>query len=177
MPTMIGTYPVPLESYTAWASSGALVQSTLLFVLTTELTVPPDPVADAPKSLLALYAICQMADDIYLEQPYVPLNAQPFQSQTIGSYSYNKGSGAYRETPAFLKAQIGHYTGLIWWDLAVREFGSVLLTQSAAITVFDRTRDLVLAETGRQVFLGPSDRNQTLYPFDVNAPGSDLHST
>jgi hypothetical protein len=147
-----------------------------LFVLTTELVVPPDAVADPAKAQLALNAICQMADNIYLEQPYVPLKAQPFQSQVIGSYSYNRGLGAFRETPAFLKAQIGHYTGLLWWDLAVREFGQVLLTESAAITVFDRSNEVQKDDTGRMVFFGPSQRDEVLFPFDVNAPSpsSDL---
>lgn len=177
----VGDYPIPdvtalatfsgrpLVSYTAWASE-ALAQATLLFVLTTELVVPPDSVADPAKAQLALNAICQMADDIYLQQPYVPLKAQPFQSQTIGSYSYNRGLGAFRETPSFLKAQIGHYTGLLWWDLAVREFGRVLLTESDAITVFDRSADVQLDDAGRLVFLGPSQRDVMLFPFDVNAP-------
>ncbi len=177
----IGSYPIPdvtalskysgrpVGSYTAWAPE-ALAQSTLLFVITTELQVPPDQVADPAKYLLALNAVCQMADDIYLKQQYIPMMAKPVQSETIGSYTYNKGLGAFRETPAFLKAQIGHYTGLVWWDLAVREFGSILLVQSGAITVFDRSTDVELDDTGRVVFIGPSDRDTMTTPFDINAP-------
>ncbi len=179
--TSIGTYPIPevadlanysgrpAGSYTAWAPE-ALAQSTLLFVLITELQVPPDKIADPVKANLALNAICEMADDIYLKQQYVPLMAKPVQSETIGSYTYNKGLGAFRETPAFLKAQIGHYTGLIWWDLAVREFGGVLRTESGAISVFDRSADIELDDTGRIVFLGPADKDTMITPFDINSP-------
>ncbi len=176
----IGDYPIPtvsdlsnysgrpLGSYTAWASE-ALAQSTLLFVLTTELRVPPDS-ADPPKHLLALNAILQMADEIYLKQPWVPVMAKPVQSETIGSYTYNKGLGAFRETPAFLKAQIGHSTGLLWWDLAVREFGSVLMAEAGAISVFDRSADVELDDTGRHVFTGPADKDTMITPFDINSP-------
>lgn len=177
----IGSYPIPtvsdlstfsgrdVSTYSAFAPE-ALAQSTLLFILTVEISVPPDPVADPVKSQLALNAICQMADDIVLHQPFIPLLAKPFQSETIGSYTYNKGLGAFRETPAFLKAQIGHYTGLIWWDLAVREFGEILFVESGAISVFDRSSDVVLNDDGRYVFEGPSDKNNQPFPFDINAP-------
>lgn len=177
----IGNYPIPtvadlanysgraVNSYTVWANE-ALAQATLLFVLTVELAVPPDPVADPAKSQLALNAILQMADDVYLRQPYVPMMAKPVQSETIGSYEYNKGLGAFRETPSFLKAQIGHYTGLLWWDLAVREFGETLYVLSGAISVFDRSSDVELDGTGRLVFLGPADKDAMPYPFDINAP-------
>jgi hypothetical protein len=90
-------------------ASSALAQATLLFTLRTRRTeLPTDP----DQAMLATYAILQMADRIYLEQPNAQTLASPYQSETIGSYSYSKGSTA-------AKAQDGISTGLYWWDLAM----------------------------------------------------------
>lgn len=156
----------PESTYLAFTDQ-ALAQATLLFSLQTGMTVPPE---DENLSSLALNAILQMADSLYLAQPYVPLKAKPFQSETIGSYSYSMGSGQFRESISFLKAQVGHYTGLIWWDLAMREFGDTLQTESSSVQVFERDPVVWFEDsTGQRFVKGPSDIMPADFPFDINA--------
>lgn len=87
----------------------ALSQATLLFYLATDLTVYPD---DTSLAQLARYGILDMADKIYLSQPYQEATASPFQSETIGSYSYSKAVAAVRK---------GDNTGVMWFDLAANK--------------------------------------------------------
>lgn len=88
----------------------ALAQSTLMFSIVTGLTDYPD---DPDLEQLAKNAIMQMADHILLTQPYAEIKAGPFQSESIGSYSYSKAN------QLLAKTQGGQNTGLYWWDLAV----------------------------------------------------------
>lgn len=90
----------------------ALAQATLLFTVVTKLSDYP---ADPDGKLLATYAILEMADRLLLEQPYASIKAGPFQTETIGSYSYS------RSTVTATKVQTGVKSGLFWWDLAVDE--------------------------------------------------------
>lgn len=94
----------------------ALLQSTLLLTLVTGLSAYPD---DDDLEQLAKNAILEMAWDIYYKQlaKYAQTQASPLQSESIGSYSYSKGS------PAF-KAKNNEKTGLFWWDLAIERLGS-----------------------------------------------------
>lgn len=134
------------DSYGPFASE-ALAQATLLFTLRTHLTeMPTDP--DLAK--LAGYAILQMADRIYLEQPNAAVLSSPYQSETIGSYSYSKGSIAS-------KAQDGISTGLFWWDLAMDQLATVLSStvSSGSVQVF--YGDIVTDSDGMQFVLGPAD--------------------
>ena len=101
----------PVTAYPAFASS-ALAQATLLFQTLTHLDSFP---TDADKRQLAINAIVEMADRIVLEQPYAQVKSSPFQTETIGSYSYSKS------TPSTKTAQQGARTGLFWWDLAIDE--------------------------------------------------------
>lgn len=87
----------------------ALAQATLLFYLATDITAYPE---DASLSQLAKYGILDMADKIYLSQPYQEASASPFQSETIGSYSYSKTVAAVRK---------GDNTGVMWFDLAANK--------------------------------------------------------
>lgn len=86
----------------------AITQATVLFKLGTCLgdNWPDDPT----NALLAEMAILSMADAIYLSQPFQVVLANPFSSETIGSYSYSKVSGAVLS---------GIPTGVSWFDIAV----------------------------------------------------------
>lgn len=87
----------------------ALAQATLLFTLATELEFYP---LDENLVRLAKYGIMDMADKIYLSQPYQEATASPYQSETIGSYSYSKSVQAVKK---------GDATGVMWFDLAVNK--------------------------------------------------------
>lgn len=89
----------------------ALVQATLLFTIVTGLTDYP---ADPDMAQLAENAILEMAYRLILEQPYYTVAAGPFQSETIGSYSYSKNVGS-------AKTALHGKVGMFWWDLAVDE--------------------------------------------------------
>lgn len=103
------------DSFSAFADQ-TLAQATLLFSLITHRTAYPD---DPALAALAKNAIMEMASRMYLEQGYAETLASPFQSETIGSYSYSKSLTA-------TKAQNGLMTGLLWWDLAIDELTQVL---------------------------------------------------
>lgn len=87
----------------------ALAQATLLFYLATEIETYPESVA---LSMLAKNGILEMADKIYLSQPYKEAVASPYQSETIGSYSYSRTVAAVKK---------GDATGVMWFDLAVNK--------------------------------------------------------
>lgn len=87
----------------------ALTQATLLFYLSTGLEDYPE---DSQLASLAKFGIMDMADKIYLSQPYKESTASPFQSETIGSYSYSRMTQAVKK---------GDATGVMWFDLAVNK--------------------------------------------------------
>ncbi len=128
-------------------ASAALTQATLFFSIVTRLTAMP---SDPDLALLAKYAILQLADRLFLEQPYAEDVAKPYQSETIMSYSYSMGTTAQR-------ARNGLPLGLFWWDLAVDELtvpgdGNVA---SGLIAVSDPE---LLVDADGQVFIaGPDD--------------------
>jgi hypothetical protein len=93
-------------------SGQALAQAALLFQTITKRTAYPD---DEAEEQLARYAILEMADRLVLEQPYAQVKSNPFQSESILSYSYSKA------TPTSARAAMGGKTGLSWWDLAIDE--------------------------------------------------------
>ncbi len=149
--------PVPTVSYLASftgrdeASFGAfadqaLIQSTLLFSTLTKLSDYPD---DEDKELLAINAILEMADRIYLEQPYATTKASPFQSETIASYSYSKGSVVAR-------AKEGLRTGLLFWDLAMDELSAAdrSLVGYGSVTAFEG--DLYVDTDDNRIVLTPA---------------------
>lgn len=96
------------NSYSDFAVE-ALSQATLLLFLATGLSEYP---ADPDLSKLAKYGILDMADKIYFSQPYKEAIASPYQSETIGSYSYSKGIAAVKK---------GDATGVMWFDMAVNK--------------------------------------------------------
>jgi hypothetical protein len=129
----------------------ALAQATLLFYLATDLQDYPD---DANLSMLAKNGILDMADKIYLSQPYQEASASPFQSETIGSYSYAKATAAVKK---------GDATGIMWFDLAVNKLkvGSSSIGASGSIVGMEYD-GLTVGETGKAKIAGASD---SLKPF------------
>lgn len=98
-----------VSSYTGYATTSAIPQAILLFKIGTCLADLPE---DAVKRDLAKMGILAMADAIVLAQPYQAALANPFNSETIGSYSYSKVAGA---------VNAGLPTGITWFDMALRE--------------------------------------------------------
>lgn len=98
----------PVTTFSGFASQ-ALSQAALMFSVVTGLEALPD---DPDLAQLANNAIMEMADRLVLEQPYQAISSGPFQSETIGSYTYSK------VTATSTKVQNGVKTGLFWWDIA-----------------------------------------------------------
>lgn len=147
-------------SYGPYAGS-ALAQATLLFsVLTKREEYPTDPAARQ----LMVNAIVELADKIYLDQRYRDVKASPFQSETIGSYTYSK---------IIANAQKGKPTGLSWWDIAVEELSQVSRSLVSHGSVSALERDLhVKDDDDHRYVLGPADFPMPDLPFDVNAEKS-----
>jgi hypothetical protein len=157
----------PVASYTNTAYvSQALAEARLLFKLATCRSTYPTTVDEAQ---LAEYAILSLADSIYLASAYTTTLASPFQSETIGSYTYTKTSASVGSFATRIAA--GQPTGDMWFDLAVRSLG-VCETglASSALQVF--TDDLVWEEdraTGRLRVLGPEDYNRVDYLWGIES--------
>jgi len=98
-------------AYPSAYTDEALRQSTMLFKMATCLKKFPD---DEFEAELARYAILSMAEALILSQPFNAALANPFNSESIGSYSYGKVSGA---------VLTGIPTGIGWFDSAVAQLG------------------------------------------------------
>lgn len=98
-------------------------------------------------------AILQMAQALYLAQPFKNVLASPFASEKIGNYSYQKAAGA---------AANGMPIGLSWFDAAVQYFVGTNITEDSATrgmeddNVWTTVGDAETEETHRQL-LGPAD--------------------
>ncbi len=140
--------------YTPYATA-VLEQAALAFQFATGLTeVPTDP----DKAKLAGYAIMELADKLYLQQAYASSSASPFQSETIGSYTYSKGS----PSSTLDKATRGVKLGLFWWDLAIAELGVPGITGSVAsgsIKVWED--ELGVDAEGNKGVITPADEAQS----------------
>jgi len=138
----------------------ALAQAVLLFQIGTclgENDWPDDPT----KAMLAQMAILAMADAIYLSQPFQATLANPFSSETIGSYSYSKVSGAILS---------GIPTGVSWFDLATERLSVCHLTngipEGGGIEAFEH--DGLFTDgrlDGNTRLLGPNDINRWDGPY------------
>lgn len=135
----------------------ALAQATLLFSVVTKLSDYP---ADADLAQLAKNAIMEMADRLYLEQPNAQVKASPFQSETIGSYSYSKGS-------TFHKAKEGEHTGLFWWDLAIDELRVSDSGFLASGSIKTDNGLYVATDTDEKWILGPAEVETGYHTPDV----------
>ncbi len=145
----------PVGTFSAYAAQALSQAALLLSLLTHRTEAPEDP------DLLALMnnAIMEMADRILLEQPYAAAKASPFSSETIGSYSYAKGSTAYI-------AKSGLPTGLLFWDLAIDLLSTKdsSLVGSGGVAVFERTEVYSDGE-GERFVPGPGELAQAEYGF------------
>lgn len=123
----------------------ALAQATLLFYLATDIESYPD---NSSLAMLARYGIMEMADKIYLSQPYHEASASPFQSETIGSYSYTKAVASVKK---------GDATGVMWFDMAVNKLKSGGLTIGDSGSIEGMEFDgLETGPNGRQRIIGAS---------------------
>lgn len=153
----------PESEYSSYAVQ-ALAQASLLMQYATGLDAWPD---GDYESQMMLNGILDAADGIYLAQQYKKVNANPFSSESIGSYSYSKMSSAI---------QRGEATGLTWFDMAVSELGVKHgFEASKGVSVFERDDLAVDAVTGNVFVAGPSNSNKQVFPFDVsqNPPWGD----
>lgn len=114
------TYPVYADQ--------AIFQATFLFQIASALV--DFPVVPRDAQLIQL-GILSMADLLVLSQPHQAAIATPFQTESIGSYSYSKAQKAVSQ---------GLPTGVSWFDMAVGRLGVGIdnVVSSEAITVFER---------------------------------------
>lgn len=141
----------PLASYTVAGefANTSISMAALLLRLATGLTDVP---ADADKALLAKAGVLSYADHIILQQPFAKAMASPFNSESLGSYSYSKSAAG---------VQKGEATGVYWFDLAVSllkvssEKDSVL--GSGGVEVFEHDGTFVAGALSNSRFLTPAD--------------------
>jgi hypothetical protein len=176
-------------TYTSYANS-ALLQATIRFTFLTEVTDPSqlsgyNALTADDQAALALNGICALADSIYLQFPYQQAMASPLNSETLGSYTFEKvagmgmGGSMSRMAPAALELSMAT-TGIPLFDMAVQ----LLALRTIASGVFhegmsvfeegERRAALGSAlyfetDDGRRWILGPEDHNLLNAPFDVNA--------
>ena len=174
----------PVLTYTNGPAPGyvnaALLQSTLMFSVVTELTPDDFNALTSDDQLLAQYGIMAMADYIFLRQPYQAILASPLMSETIGSYSYSKSMQEVARNAAALEVT-AERTGVQFYDLA----NQMLAKRTRAggvytgwIEVFERGTarydgaELEIRECdGQLVLLGPSDFDQIDIPgFMISSP-------
>lgn len=138
----------PVNTYSGFAAQ-ALAQATLMFQVVTKLEDYPE---DPQLLQLAMNAILEMADRLVLEQPFAEVSTRPFQSETIGSYTYS------RSTATAAKVQNGSKTGLFWWDVAVDELAmpGALITAHGSIKV-DNSGDLRVGQDRQLHVVSPAE--------------------
>jgi hypothetical protein len=127
----------------------ALDQATLLFSIATGLvSLPTDPTYKQ----LALNGIMALADSLYLAQPHAETASSPFQSETLGVYSY---------TRATQKVMAAENTGVLWFDLAVNQLRAVspwdVAITGSGTSVFEWDENVRYVNGHRKV-IGPKDR-------------------
>jgi hypothetical protein len=145
------------RSVSSFGSFGAFVteaisQATLLFQLATGRTSLPD---NEIEQQLAINGILEMADKIFLGRSYEEVTSSPFQSETIGSYSYSLMTK---------RIQSGNDTGLTWFDMAVDRLSLWDVAHtigSGSISVFHDPH-MVRYSRHQGIFFGPADLN-TIY--------------
>lgn len=136
-----------------YVTGSALPQALLLFKMGTCLASLNDLNADGKN--LARYAILAMADAIQLASQYASVHANPFNSESIGSYSYSKVAKAVAD---------GFPTGVFWFDSAIQSLSVCETTDglamSGGIEVFENasTNVIVPGHSGANLaFLTPGD--------------------
>jgi len=164
----------PLASFPqAYVENSALPQALLLFKLGTCLA-SPDDLTDDQKQLVD-FAILSMADAIHLVAPYQTVLASPFNSETIGSYSYSKMAKA---------VQMGLPTGVSWFDMAIADLsvcGDVDPAKigfgGGGIEMFENDGVFVPGSNGNVDYLSPADiRLSQYFTYGIDpAPGSQYY--
>lgn len=144
----------PVGSYTSFATDSAIPQALLLFKIGTCLA-SPDALTEVEKELVDM-AIITMADSIYLSQPFMAVAASPFNSETIGSYSYSKVAKM---------VAAGAPTGVMWFDLAITQVsicselagGDIMF---GGVEVFEHSETFIAGNLGHNIrFLSPTERS------------------
>lgn len=151
----------PLVSFPeGFVTKSAIPQALLLFKLGTCLA-SPDDLTDDQKQLVD-FAIMSMSDAIHLAQPYQTALASPFNSESIGSYSYSRTAQAVSR---------GLPTGIGWFDDAIQRL-SVCDTldgvpMSMGIDVFGAAEGIPQQGAGVVRWLSPAEREQSvLFGYD-----------
>lgn len=99
----------PVASFPeAYVTKSAIPQALLLFKMATCLASPDDLSGDQKQ--LVDFAILSMADAIHLSAPYQTILASPFNSESIGSYSYSRAAQVVSK---------GLPTGVGYFDMAM----------------------------------------------------------
>ena len=147
-----GLYP---QQYTAQA----VKQTILWFKVATCLEEFPDSGTDREVAEMALLQMANMLID--LQEHAAALNT-PFQSESLGSYSYSKIAGAISS---------GMPTGVHWFDTAVDRLSQCSLVGLAdggsaggGIEIFEHQGRLVGgSRAGNARFVGPADETLRIY--------------
>lgn len=151
----------PSSEYTnAGYVATSLTQAILLFKIgTCRTSFPDDPI----QGELSTTAILAMAEAIYNAQEYQKVLANPFSSETIGSYSYSKVAGAVAN---------GLPTGVTWFDLAISTVSVCYLEVSygGGIEVFEHDGVFVPGSGPNVRLLSPQDRDAHNYFMGDPAP-------
>lgn len=154
----------PLPSFPeTYVNMSAIPQALLLFKIGTCIVDPA--VLTVDDQLLVDFAILAMADAIHLSAPYQAAMASPFNSETIGSYSYSKTAKAVQD---------GVETGIMWFDMAVSRLSQCDKVNGSfargGVEVYEN--DGVFQQgriSGNWDFLSPADiRDSTLFGWDPN---------
>jgi hypothetical protein len=146
----------PLASFPEpYTTNSALPQATLLFKIGTCIADPSGLSTDELQ--MVDWAILSMADAIQLASRYKAVQANPFNSESIGSYSYSKAVKA---------VQRREETGIEWFDIAVDQLSqcdaSDGLAMTGGIQVFEHQGVFAPGDIGANVqFLTPGDIEQS----------------
>lgn len=180
----------PFATYVTAVANTALLQATIRFSFLTEITDPAQltgygALSPADFQVLALQGICALADTIYLQFPYQQAMASPLNSETVGTYSYQKslqmgaGGSMSRMAPAALELSMAT-TGIPMFDMAVqlislRTIASGVFHEGVSLFEEGERKSRMGAamyfedDNGRRWILGPEDHNNMAVPFDVNS--------
>ena len=148
-----------------YVTKSAIPQALLLFKIATAIVDPA--LLSTEDQQMVDFAVLSMADAIHLSAPYQAAQASPFNSESIGSYSYSKTATAIKK---------GLETGVMWFDTAV-----ALLSQKDAldgsfmgggIEVFERDGLMTSSDyLGNVAFMSPADvRLSREFGYDPNLP-------
>lgn len=168
----------PAASYPASYPDQAIRMATLIFKIASGLVEFPEPGTNAYD--LATMAILALADEFILEQPFQEAKSSPFNSESIGSYSYSKmaGRGAVRAASSI---SADGKTGNIWFDLAIEQLGVVVnalnMPAYGGVEVFEHSEMMVPGLNRHNTrLLGPGDfRLMRYYGLDP-APGIQAYA-